>query len=424
MLPTHRQVKMEILVEAKRLAPNFLPIEPFAGSEFTEIQPERPHKGKVSSLQLPLLLFAVSLPLLGGCGGKQAAPPPAPLDVEVVDVVQKDVPIYGEWVATLDGYVNAQIHPQVSGYLIKQNYKEGSPVRKGEVLFEIDPRPFQAALDQAKAQLAQAEAQLGKATLDVERDTPLAEARAIAHSQLDNDTQAKLGAKALVGSAKAQVEQAQLNLEFTNVRSLVDGIAGIAAGQVGDLVGPNSILTTVSQVDPIKAYFTVSEQEYLDYVRRNPTEAARQAQEKHLDLELILADGTTYPRRGKFFAADRQVNVQTGAIRLAGLFPNPGNILRPGQYGRVRAATNVQAGALLVPQRAVTELQGSYQVAVVGTDNKVSIRAVKVGERVSTMWIIDKGLKPGERIVVEGVQKVREGTLVTPKPINPPMEGY
>ena len=421
MLPAHRKVRMEILVEAKRLPPNLLPNEAFAGSGFTEIQPEYSHKGKISSAKLPLLLFAVSVL---GCGGKQAARPPAPLDVEVVDVVQKDVPIYGVWVATLDGFVNAQIHPQVSGYLIKLNYKEGSPVRKGEVLFVIDPRPFQAALDQAKAQLAQAEAQLGKATLDVERDTPLAEARAIAQSQLDNDIQAKLGAKALVASAKAQVEQAQLNLEFTNVRSLIDGIAGIAAGQVGDLVGPNTVLTTVSQVDPIKAYFTVSEQEYLDYVRRNPTEAERAAQEKRLELELILADGTTYPRRGKFFAADRQVNVQTGAIRLAGLFSNPGNILRPGQYGRVRAATNVQAGALLVPQRAVTELQGSYQVAVVGTDNKVSIRPVKVGAAVSAMWIIDKGLKPGERVVFEGVQKVREGTLVNPKSINPPMEGY
>lgn len=372
---------------------------------------------------IAVLLTATLALLADGCGSKQAAPAVGPPDVEVVGVVQKDVPIYGEWVATLDGYVNAQIQPQVSGYLIKQNYKEGSPVRKGEALFEIDPRPFQAALDQAKAQLAQAEAQLGKARLDVERDTPLAAAKAIAQSQLDNDIQAKLAASAAVESAKAQVEQAQLNLEFTYVRSLVDGIAGIATGQVGNLVGPNTLLTTVSQMDPIKAYFTVSEQEYLNYVRRNPTEAEREAKEKQLSLELILADGTTYPRRGKFFVADRQVNVQTGAIRLAGLFPNPGNILRPGQYGRVRAETNVQAGVLLVPQRAVMELQGSYQVAVVGTDNKVSIRAVKVGEPVSTMWIIEKGLKPGERVVVEGVQKVREGTLVNPKPINPPTEG-
>jgi membrane fusion protein (multidrug efflux system) len=240
---------------------------------------------------------------------------------------------------------------------------------------------------------------------------------------LDNDIQANLAAKATVAAASAAVEQAQLNLEFTKLRSLVDGIAGIAAGQVGNLVGPNTLLTTVSQVDPIKAYFTVSEQEYLNYNRRNPTEAERQAKEKQLDLELILADGTKYPRAGKFFVADRQVDVKTGAIRLAGLFPNPGNILRPGQFGRVRTATDVRAGALLVPQRAVTELQGTYQIAVVGNDNKVSIRPVKVGERVGTMWIINQGVNPGERIVVEGVQKVREGALVNPKPINPPAEG-
>ena len=347
----------------------------------------------------------------------------APPDVEVVDVVQKDVPIYGEWVATLEGYVNAQIQPQVTGYLLKQNYKDGSFVQKRAVLFEIDPSPFQAVLDQAKAQLAQAEAQLGKTHLDVERDTPLAKEQAIAQSQLDNDIQANLAAKATVEAAKAAVEQAQLNLEFTDVRSLVDGIAGIAAGQVGNLVGPNTLLTTVSQVDPIKAYFTVSEQEYLNYVRRHPTEAQRQAEEKRLDLELILADGTKYPRGGKFYVADRQVDVKTGAIRLAGLFPNPGNILRPGQFGRIRTASDVRAGALLVPQRAVSELQGSYQVAVVGSDNKVSIRPVTVGERVGTMWIIDQGLKPGERVVVEGVQKVREGALVNPKPIKPPAEG-
>jgi len=374
--------------------------------------------------RLTLAVFAVAALLVSsGCQSKGAAPTGAPPEVQVVSVVQKDVPIYGEWVATLDGYVNAQIQPQVTGYLIKQNYKDGSFVQKDEVLFKIDPRPFQAVLDQAKAQLAQAEAQLGKTQLDVDRDTPLAKEKAIAQSQLDNDIQANLAAKATVAAAQAAVEQAQLNLEFTDVKSLVDGIAGIATGQVGNLVGPNTLLTTVSQVDPIKAYFTVSEQEYLDYVRRNPTEAQREAEEKRLDLELILANGTKYPQGGKFFVADRQVDVKTGAIRLAGLFPNPGNILRPGQFGRVRAATNVQPGALLLPQRAVTELQGNYQVAVVGNDNKVSIRPVKVGDRVGTMWIIDQGLKSGERVVVEGVQKVREGSLVNPKPASPPSEG-
>jgi RND family efflux transporter MFP subunit len=376
-----------------------------------------------SSRVILALLVSVALLLSSGCQSKGAAPTAGPIEVEVVQVVQKDVPIYGEWVATLDGYVNAQIQPQVTGYLIKQDYKDGSFVQKDAVLFEIDPRPFQAVLDQTKAQLAQAEAQLGKTQLDVERDTPLAKERAIAQSQLDNDIQANLAAKATVAAAQAAVEQAQLNLDFTDVRSLVDGIAGIAAGQVGNLVGPNAVLTTVSQVDPIKAYFTVSEQEYLNYVRRNPTEAEREANEKRLDLELILADGTKYQHGGKFFVADRQVDIKTGAIRLAGLFPNPGNILRPGQFGRVRAATNVLPGALLVPQRAVTELQGNYQIAVVGSDNKVSIRPVKVGDRAGTMWIIEQGLKPGERVVAEGVQKVREGALVNPKPISPPPAG-
>ena len=356
---------------------------------------------------------AFNLLLLGGCGNKNvsaaAAPPP---NVQIVEVIQRDVPVYHEWIATLDGYVNAQIQPQVAGYLIKQNYREGALVSKNEVLFKIDPRPFQAVLDQAKAQLAQAEAQLGKTQLDVQRDTPLAKEKAIAQSQLDNDVQANLAAKATVQADKAAIEQAEINLEFTNVRSLIDGVAGIATGQVGNLVGPQTVLTTVSQLDPIKAYFVVSEQQYLAFVQRNPTVAAREKTVRQLVLDLVLADGTTYPKKGKFFAADRQVDVQTGAIRLAGLFPNPDNVLRPGQYGRVRFVSYIRPAALLVPQKAVTELQGMYQVAVVGSDDKVSVRTVKVGERSGPMWIIDQGLKPGERVVVEGVQKVRDGMPV------------
>jgi RND family efflux transporter MFP subunit len=349
----------------------------------------------------------------GGCGNKNvsaAGAPPA--NVQIVEVIQQDVPVYHEWIATLDGYVNAQIQPQVAGYLIKQNYREGALVRKNEVLFKIDPRPFQAVLDQTEAQLAQAEAQLGKTQLDVQRDTPLAREKAIAQSQLDNDIQANLAAKATVQADKAAIEQAEINLEFTNVRSLIDGVAGIATGQVGNLVGPQAILTTVSQLDPIKAYFVVSEQQYLAFVQRNPTVAAREKTERQLVLELVLADGSTYPRKGKFFAADRQVDVQTGAIRLAGLFPNPDNVLRPGQYGRVRFVSYIKPAALLVPQKAVMELQGMYQVAVVGNDDKVSVRTVKVGERSGPMWIIEQGLKPGERVVVEGVQKVRDGMPV------------
>jgi membrane fusion protein (multidrug efflux system) len=359
-----------------------------------------------------------------GCGSKNvsaaAAPPP---NVQIADVIQRDVPIYHEYLATLDGFVNAQIQPQVSGYLIKQNYLEGALVSKNQVLFKIDPRPFQAIVDQAQAQLAQAQAQLGKTELDVQRDTPLAKEKAIAQSQLDNDIQANLAAKATVQADRASLEQAQLNLEFTNVRSLIDGVAGIASGQVGNLVGPQIVLTTVSQLEPIKAYFTVSEQQYLAFVKLNPTEADREAREKQFELGLILSDGSTYPQKGKFFAADRQVDIQTGSIRLAGLFPNPGNVLRPGQFGRVRFISYTRKGALLVPQKAVVELQGSYQVAVVNGDNRVSLRTVQVGERIGPLWIIDQGLKPGERVVVEGVQKVRDSMPVHPTLVAAPAEG-
>jgi len=361
---------------------------------------------------IKLLLLGGFLLFLAGCGGSKAAPaPPLPV-VEVATVVQQDTPIYSEWVAILDGYVNAQIQPHVAGYIIEQNYKEGSVVRKGDVLFEIDPRPFKAALDQAKAQLAQAEAQLGKASLDVERDTPLAEARAIAQSQLDTEIQAKLGTQALVEAANANVEQAQLNLEWTKVTSLVSGIAGMAQVQIGNLVGPNSVLTSVSQVDPIKAYFTVSEQQFTDFHRRFPTQASVEEQRRHMPLELLLADGSVYERPGTIYFADREVNPATGAIRIAGVFPNPSNLLRPGGYGRVRASAKTQNGALLVPQRAVIELQGSQQVAVVGSDDKISIRPVTVGERIGNLWIVTEGLKAGERVVVEGLMKVRDGTPV------------
>jgi RND family efflux transporter MFP subunit len=383
----------------------------------------------------------------------------APPEVEVVQVTQQDVPISSEWIGTLEGMVNATIKAQVTGYLLKQRYTEGAFVKQGQVLFEIDPRPFQAALDQAKgeqakaqgqlaqanaqlmqanAQLAQAEANQGKTQLVVNRYTPLAKAEAISAQDFDNAVQDNLAAKAQVAasqaaieaakaaivaakaaveSAKAQVATATLNLGFTTILSPIDGIAAIATAQVGDLVGPNSgTLTTVSTLDPIKVYFTASEQAYLNFVKRNPTPAEQLAAQKRLELELVLADGTTYPQKGTFYIADREVNVQTGSIRLAGLFPNPGNVLRPGQYGRVRAVTRRQEGALLVPQRAVSELQGSYQVAVVDSENKINIRTVKVGERVGTMWIIAEGLHPGERVVVEGLQKVRPGMVVHPTP--------
>jgi RND family efflux transporter MFP subunit len=351
-----------------------------------------------------------------GCAQKKSPSASAP-QVQVVPVVQRDVSIYSEWVATLDGYVNAQIQPQVSGYLIKQDYREGSFVHKDDVLFEIDPRPFQAVLDQAKAQLAQAEAQLGNATLNVNRDIPEAEANAIARSQLEGDTQAQLAAKATVAAGRAAVEQAALNLSFTKVRSLIGGIAGIAQVQVGNLVTPSAVLTGVSQVDPIKTYFPISGEDYLRIADKiHPETVNLLSSESPIPLQLILADGSTYARSGGILFADRQVDQLTGTIRIAGAFANPGNILRPGQYAKVRAVTQILKGALMVPQRAVSQLQGSAQVAVVGTDNKVTIRSVQTGERVETMWVITGGLTAADRVVAEGVQKVKDGSTVTPAP--------
>ena len=352
-------------------------------------------------------------------------------DVEVVRVQQKDIPIYGEWIGTLDGLVNADVRAQVTGYLLQQGYQEGAFVKKGQLLFQIDPRPFQAAVDQAQGQLAQAKATLanaqavqGRTELDVNRYTPLAREQAVSQQDLDNAVQNNLAAQATVETAKAQIrtyeaalETANINLDFTRLIAPIDGIAGQAQLQVGALVGPGSgPVTSVSTLDPVKVYFTVSEPQYLEWRRRFPTEPSRQEADKNLRLELILADGSTYPRTGTFYFADRQVNEGTGAIRVAGLFANPGNILRPGGYARVRAVIRVEHGGLLVPQRAVSELQGSYQVAVVDGDSKVNIRAVTVGDRVGSEWVIPQGLKPGESVVAEGVQKVRPGMRVNAKP--------
>jgi RND family efflux transporter MFP subunit len=371
------------------------------------------------------LIFAAAR--LRSAGAPQGGSP----DVEVVQVEQKDVPIIGEWIGTLDGLVNADVRAQVSGYILRQGYQEGAFVKKGELLFEIDPRPFQAVVDQAQGQLDQATATLAnteavqrRTELDVNRYTPLAKEQAASQQDLDNAIQNNLAAKATVETAKAQIqsaraalETAKINLDFTRLIAPIDGIAGQAQLQVGALVNPSSgPVTSVSTVDPIKVYFTVSESEYLAWRRRFPTETTREAADKSLHLELILADGSTYPQGGTFYFADNKVNESTGAIRIAALFPNPGNILRPGGYGKVRAATQIQQGALLVPQRAVSELQGGYQVAVVDPQNKVTIRTIQVGDRVGTQWIISDGLKLGERVVVEGVQKVRSGMQVNPKP--------
>ena len=354
------------------------------------------------------------------------APRESSLDVKVVQVAQRDVPSYGEWIGTFDGLVNADVRAQVTGYLQRQGYQEGAFVKKGQLLFEIDPRPFQAALDQAEGQLAQAIAQLANAEavqhrdqLDVERYTPLAKEQAASQQDLDNANQNNLAAKATIAtdqaqirSAQAAVEIAKLNLGFTNVTSPVNGIADVARAQVGDLVSSNSgTLTTVSTLDPIRDYFTVSEQDYLRLKGQFSGSDRR-----GWKLQLILADGTTYLHEGVFYFAGRAIDQNTGSIQLAALFPNPGNVLRPGQYGKVRAVVRTAKGALLVPQAAVADLQGSYQVSVVGQDNRIAIRSVKVGERVGTRWIIQDGLKPGERVVAQGQQTLRPGTTVQPKP--------
>jgi len=384
-----------------------------------------------------LLALGVSLFSIG-CGEKNPqAGNPAAVDVEVVQVEQKDIPIYGEWIGTLDGLVNADVKAQVTGYLLKQAYVEGSLVKKGQLLFQIDPRPFEAALDQAKAQLAQAQAQLAnaeatqlQAQLNVNKYAPLAAEQAASQQDLDNAVQTNVAAKATVlnskaaiQAAEAAVKTAQINLDFTRLIAPIDGIAGQAQLQVGALVNTSSsAITTVSTVNPIKVFFTVSEQEYLAFNRLYPTEATRQSQEKRMPLELILADGTTYAKKGRVYFADRAVNQNTGAIELAALFPNPGNVLRPGQYGKVRGVVRTQENALLIPQAAVTEQQGSYQVAVVEQDGRVAMSSVQVGERTGTMWVIREGLKPGDRVVVEGQQNLRPGTKVQTKPFKSNVE--
>jgi len=403
-----------------------------------------------------LFLIPAAALMISGCQKEQKAGPAPPPVVEVAEVIQKDVPILAEWVGTLDGFVNATIRAQVQGYLIKQNYREGDSVRQGQVLFEIDPREFQAALDQAKAVLSQArgaldqtkaalekakaevtqqEAQWTTAKANLARIKPLADQNAVSKKDLDDATgrelstrsgvdAAKAGvsvaeaniaaAEAQVLAAEASVEKAQLNLSFTKVTSPIDGIAGIAKTQIGNLIGPGSVeeLTTISTVNPIKCYISLSEQEYM----RIQEERTKRTGQGKVPLELILSDGSTYPKKGEVAFADRQVDVRTGTIRVASLFPNPQNILRPGQFSRVRAEVGIKKGALVIPQRAVTEVQGKYLVAVVSPENKVAIRPVKTGAQFEQFRVIEEGLKAGEKVVAEGTQKVRDGMTVSPKP--------
>lgn len=353
-------------------------------------------------------LAVVTLPIvLASCGPKGAAKtPPPPPKVVVAPVVQRDEKIYQEWIGTTQGDVNADIRPKVDGYLLRRVYTEGSFVRQGDLLFEIDPRQLESQLRQAEANLEQAKASLAKAERDVERDEPLAAQKAISQQELDNARSAQQGAKAAVGALQALVEQARLNLSWTKVTSPIDGIAGIAPQQVGDLVGPQTVLTTVSKVDPIRVLYQMSEQEYLQ-MQRNP--AMRNA-----ELELVLTDGSVFPHRGRVLLSGREVDVKTGTIATIGLFPNPGNLLRPGQYAKVRAAVKLRHNALLVPQRAVNEMQGAFQVGVVGPGDVAQVRKVKPAERVGSLWIIEDGLKPQDQVIVEGFSRIKSGMIVSP----------
>jgi membrane fusion protein (multidrug efflux system) len=358
------------------------------------------------------MMIAITLVFLflQGCSQPQKTVE-SPPTVQTVDTVQQDVPVYTEWIGTTDGNINAEIRAQVQGYLISQNYREGDFVRKGQTLFEIDPRPFQAALDQAKGQLAQQQAKWTTAKADLAKIAPLARQNALSKKDLDDATGVEEAAHADVISAEATVYKATLDLGFTRIESPIDGIAGIAKTQIGNLVGPGSMdeLTTVSNVDPIKVYVSVGEQEYLKLVGNGGPGF------KNIPLDLILSSGGVHPYNGRFALADRQVDAKTGTLKLVAFFRNPGNVLRPGQFAKVRAETEIKKNALLVPQRAVTELQGAYQAAVVGPDNKIDIRPVKTGERIGSLWVIDEGLKPGEKVVVEGVQRIKQGMVVNPQ---------
>jgi RND family efflux transporter MFP subunit len=374
---------------------------------------------------LTIAAFGAALLIVGlfdaGCSRKSAQVAPNAPEVLVTTVKPQDVPIIKERVATLDGLVNAVITARVQGHIVSQNYKEGGIVKKGDLLFQIDPRPFDDALAQAKATLAKAQAARAKADADEKRALDLFNKQVISAAERDTALQAAAAGKADVEADEAAVKQAELNLEYTKVTAPIDGLAGFATAQVGDLVSPTSgPLTAISQIDPIKALVTAGEGAFTDFVSKHPDPAEREAFLKTLDFELILSNGKTYPHKGTFYALDRSLDAKTGSVRYEVTFPNPGNTLRPGQFGRVRFVLETKKGALVIPQEAVSELQGSFQVSVVGEDNKVSIRPVKTGERIGPWWEITDGLKPGERIIVQGAQKAREGSVVKVKDWTPP----
>ena len=361
--------------------------------------------------------------LFVACSRKPAQTAPPPPEVLVTTVKPEDVPRVLERVATLDGFINANINAQVQGYIVSRDYQEGGVVKKGDLLFQIDPRPFEAALAQAKGTLAKDKANQVKADADEKRALDLFNKKVISDQERDTAIAAAGSSRANVEADEAAVDQAELNLGYTKVTAPIDGLAGFANSQVGDLVGPTTgPLTTVSQLDPIKAVVAAGEGPFTDFVSRHPDPKERNEYVKTLDFDLFLGNGELYPKKGKFYALDRSLDPKTGSIRYYVTFPNPGNILRPGQFGKVRFVADMKKGAMVIPQEAVNELQGSYQVAVVGNDNKVSIRPVKMGERIGAMWEVTEGLKPGDRVVVQGLQKAREGSTVTAKDWTPPAD--
>jgi len=377
-----------------------------------------PVGGLLTQRLTALTLFlagAATLLFSTACGEKKEAPKPMPPEVLVADVVQQDVPIYQQWVATLNGPVNADITPKVQGYLLRQNYQNGAFIKKGQLLFEIDPRPFVASLDQAKAQVAQAQAIFDKYTADVQRDTPLAAQNAIPQKQLDTDTANQAAAKAQVVADKAAQENAELNLGWTKVYSPVDGIAGVAASQVGDLVGTTTKMATVSQVDPIWAYFNISETDYLANAQNISKVLRSGSVNSSVKVEFVQANNEPYPLKGNIIFVNRQIAAGTGTIQLAAAFANKDGLLRPGGFGQVRIQTKNNPNALLIPQPAVIEVQTDYQVAVLNPEGRAVFRPVKVGDRVGTNWIITEGLKPGEKVIVEGYQKVQQAAAANPE---------
>src|SRR5438874_2051628 len=358
-----------------------------------------------------------------GCSRKPAQVPPNAPEVLVTTVAPQDVPRVLERVATLDGFINANINAQVQGYIVSRDYQEGGVVKKGDLLFQIDPRPFEAALAQAKGTLAKDKANQVKADADEKRALDLFNKKVISDQERDTAIAAAGSSRANVEADEAAVDQAELNLGYTKVTAPIDGLAGFANSQVGDLVGPTTgPLTTVSQLDPIKAVVAAGEGPFTDFVSRHPDPKERNEYVKTLDFDLFLGNGELYPKKGKFYALDRSLDPKTGSIRYYVTFPNPGNILRPGQFGKVRFVADMKTGAMVIPQEAVNELQGSYQIAVVGNDNKVSIRPIKMGERIGAMWEVTEGLKPGDKVVVQGLQKAREGSTVTAKDWTPPAD--